>query len=95
MRDEHYTPFRGRAGAAPAPERAIYRFIKGAERAEIRERTPRGLEGIEWLAFIGESLLESRLYHGARLASFAQELEERRAAFVAEGWTEVTLDATK
>jgi len=89
MRNEHYTPFDGRHCVnAPVPTRVIRRFRKTAHVAEIRERKVTTFRAIEWLLFVDGQLLESRMYHGARLRAYPGELDECSVDLQKDGWIE-------
>jgi len=88
MRDDHYTPFEGKRVTAPVPTRVIRRFCKPAHVAEIRERKVTTFRALEWLLFVDGQLLETRLYHGARLRAYAGELDECTVDLQKNGWIE-------
>ncbi|CAB4177480.1 hypothetical protein UFOVP998_60 [uncultured Caudovirales phage] len=88
MRDETYTPFEGQRINVPVAMRVISRFHKPGRVAEIRERRVTTLHAIEWLLFVEDNLIETRLYHGARLAAYAGELEDVREGLRSKGWAE-------
>jgi hypothetical protein len=88
MRDEHYTPFEGKGDGPPAPMLVLRRFCKAGHVAEIRERSVTSFRAIEFIVFIDEQLQESQMFHGARLALYAIELEARCNQFTEGGWVE-------
>jgi hypothetical protein len=88
MRDDHYTPFEGKRVDAPVPMRVIRRFRKPSHVAEIRERKVTTFRALEWLLFVDGSLLESRMYHGARLRAYPDEIDECCASMRKDGWVE-------
>lgn len=88
MRDETYTPFEGKRTTIPVPMRVIRRFAKPGHVAEIRERRITTVRALEWLVFVDGSLIESRMYHGARATAYAGELEECCASLKVDGWVE-------
>lgn len=87
-RDETYPHGGKRVVDVPVPMRALHRFTKpGGHVVEIRERRITSFEPLEWMEFIDDNLIESRMYHGGRLAAYAQGLQERVEILVAGGWT--------
>lgn len=84
------TPFRGRIARVPIPMRTLYRFEKpGGHWAEIRERKIAQFGGLEYIVFVDGSLLESEMFHGARLSSYPASLEARIKQFTDEGWRQL------
>jgi len=45
-------------------------------------------EAIEWLLFVDDALIESRLYHGARAAQYVTELAEVIEDLKDDDWQE-------
>ena len=84
------TPFRGRVINVPKPQRVIRRFTRrsGAV-AEVRERQVTQFGALEWLLFVDNVLVETRLYHGARLEAYASELDQVANEMTVDGWHEV------
>ena len=67
--------------------RVLHRFTKpGGHVAEIRERVVTPFKALEYLVFVDGSLLESQMFHGARLDRYQPELEIRIAQFTDNGW---------
>lgn len=87
MRDETYTPFKGKR-VSPASVRVLHRFRKAGHIAEIRERAVTVFRALEFIVFIDDQLSESQMFHGARLQLYAQELETRRKQFIDGAWIE-------
>lgn len=87
MRDETYTPGGRAVVNVPVPMRVLYRFTKpGGHVLELRERKVTTFRALEWLQFVDDSLIESRLYHGAREPLYAAELQQRVVELEADGW---------
>ena len=85
------TPFRGRSQRIQSPMRTLYRFEKpGGHWAEIRERKITQFDGLEFVVFVDASLLESQMFHGARLAEYPNELQARIQQFTDGGWHQVS-----
>jgi hypothetical protein len=86
-RDETYTPGGRAVVNVPVPMRVLHRFTKpGGHVAEIRERRIISFEALEWMEFIDGNLIETRMYHGARVPAYARELQERVGLLVDGGW---------
>lgn len=86
-RDEHYTPGGRPVIQVPVPMRALHRFTKpGGHVAEIRGHRITSFEALEWMEFIDDNLIESRMYHGARVPFYGLELHERVELLTAQGW---------
>lgn len=68
--------------------RLVRRYLKPGHVAEIRERTVVQISGFEFFVFINGTLIESQLFHGERLGSYADELQACCAQFRAGGWIE-------
>lgn len=86
--DNSANPFKARKLETSAPMRVLHRFTKPGHSAEIRERTVTQFAGLEFIVFLDGSLLESQLFHGARLAEYPNELQMRIRQFTDGGWSE-------
>jgi hypothetical protein len=86
-------PFKGKTHVEVVqPTRVIARFTKPNGRvAELRERKVTQFAAIEWMLFIDGSMIESRMYHGARLTAYPDELNEVRVDLASGGWIEQVL----
>jgi len=72
--------------------RVLHRFTKpGGHWAEIRERKVTPFPAIEFFVFIDDRLLESQMFHGARLAESPSALAAVIAQYVDDGWIEQPL----
>jgi len=88
------TPFKGRIVNSPVPQRVLHRFVKpGGHWAEIRERKVTAFQAIEFIVFVDGWLLDSMMFHGARVAEYPKELAIRIAQFVDGGWVEERVEA--
>lgn len=86
-RNEDYTPGGRAVVNVPVPMRVLYSFTKpGGHVAEIKERRITSFEALEWMEFIDGNLIESRMYHGERVAFYDAELRERVEIIEANGW---------
>lgn len=84
------TPFRGRIRHESIPTRTLYRFEKpGGHWAEIRERKIAPFGGLEYIVYMDGSLLDSELFHGARIAEYPAGLAARIKQFTDGGWVPV------
>ncbi len=82
-----YTPGDRAVVNVPVPMRVLHRFTKpGGHVAEIKERRITNFEALEWMEFIDGNLIESRMYHGERVAFYGAELLERVEILMAGGW---------
>jgi hypothetical protein len=71
------------------PIRTRHRFTKpGGQVAEIKERSVISLDALEWIVFIDDAQVESRLYLKYREDLYEPELRERIEALKADGWLE-------
>jgi hypothetical protein len=68
--------------------RLVRRYLKPGHVAEIRERTVVQIHAFEFFVFINGNLIESQLFHGDRLGSYADELHACCAQFRDGGWIE-------
>jgi len=67
--------------------RRLYRFEKaGGHWAEIRERKVTQWQAFEFLVFVDGSLLESQMFHGARLPEYPAALAARVKQFSKDDW---------
>lgn len=81
------SPFNRKRRADPLPMTVLHRFTKpGGHWAEIRERKVRQFETFEFLVFVDDSLLESQMFHGARIDEYPAALKARRRQFEESGW---------
>lgn len=55
--------------------------------AEIRERKVTQFKALEFFVFVDHSLVESQMFHGARMAEYPTQLEQRVQQFTDHGWT--------
>jgi len=69
----------------------IRRFVKPGHVAEIKRREVKAFEAIEFIVFVDGSLLESQLFHGARMQDYDAALRERVEQFARSGWIEEPL----
>jgi hypothetical protein len=91
--DSVTNPFKGRRLQVPIPTRVIRRVRKPhGHVAEIRERTITQFQAIEWTLFVDGSLLETRMYHGARLPNYGHDLSELRTQLQHDGWEDASRD---
>lgn len=74
--------------APAAPMRVLHRFTKPGHVAEIRERKVTTFRAIEFMVYVDGSLLESELFHGARLPAYPAAIEARIKQFTDGGWTQ-------
>lgn len=88
MPGETYTPFDGKRAELRVPTRVIRRFTKPGHVAEIRERQVTTFRALEWLLFVDGSMIESRMYHGARARAYPHELEDCCSDLKKNGWIE-------
>jgi hypothetical protein len=87
MRDETYTPGGRAVVNVPVLMRVLHRFTKpGGHVVEIKERRITSFEALEWMEFVDGNLIESRMYHGERLAAYNAELLERLELLRSTGW---------
>lgn len=82
------TPFKGRRATAIEPTRILMRFAKAGRVAEIRERTVASFKAIEFIVYVDGALLESQMFHEARLEAYVPALAERAKQFTDHGWFE-------
>ena len=71
-----------------ASMRLVRRYLKPGHVAEIRERTVVQIRAFEFFVFVNGNLIESQLFHGDRLGSYADELQACYAQFCDSGWME-------
>ena len=71
-----------------ASMRLVRRYLKPGHVAEIRERTVVQIGAFEFFVFVNGTLIESQLFHGERLGSYADELQACCAEFCDGGWIE-------
>ena len=88
------TPFRGRVTHTVAPMRVLRQFVKPGHVAQICERTVPAFSGLEYIVLVDESLLDSELFHGARLKDYSQALEARAKQFLDDAWIEQPVPGT-
>lgn len=69
----------------------LHRFTKPGHWAEIRERKVTQFYAIEFLVFVDGSLLESQMFHGARIAEYPAQLHDRIARYLERGWSDEPL----
>jgi hypothetical protein len=80
-------PFKGLRVNAPAPMTVLHRFTKpGGRWAEIRERKVTQFRALEFLVFVDGGLLESQMFHGARLPEYPAALAACVGQYVNGGW---------
>lgn len=88
MSDSDITPFKGKRAAPQSPMWVLHRFTKpGGHVAEIRERQVTQFKALEFFVFVDHSLVESQMFHGARVTEYARQLEQRVRQFTDGGWT--------
>lgn len=89
-------PFKGRVKIPAPPMRVLHRFDKpGGRWVEIRERKVTRFEALEFLVFIDGHLLESQLFHGARLADYPSALAAVISQYVDDGWIQEPVKRTE
>ena len=71
------------------PLTIIARFEKDGHRAEIAERTVTMFAAFDLLVFVDGSLIESQLFHGARVIEYTEALQARIRQFTEGGWLHV------
>ena len=82
-----FTPFRGKHIDIKPATRVIGRFMKpGGNTAVIRERKVTQFAALEWMLVIDGQMIETRMYHGARLPAYVDELRECREHLIRSGW---------
>src|SRR5688572_17515959 len=87
-------PFKGRLITIVSPMRVIRHFSKDEHVVELRERKVTQWAAIEWLLFVDDVLIESRMYHGDGVQRYAHELSEVIENLRSAGWQE-NLDAIR
>ena len=68
--------------------RVLRQFVKPGHVAQICERTVPAFSGLEYIVLVDESLLDSELFHGARLKDYSRALEARVKRLHDDGWIE-------
>lgn len=81
-------PFKGKPAPPASPMRTLHRFAKpGGHWAEIRERKVTQWQALEFLVIVDGSMLESQMFHGARINEYPAAIEERIKQFTDGDWT--------
>ena len=89
-------PFKGSRVKVSSPMTVLHRFTKpGGHWAEIRERKVTAFRAIEYIVFVDGSLLESEMFHGARVADYPAALQARLKQFTDGGWEQVATSADR
>ena len=68
--------------------RVLRQFVKPGHVVQICERTVPAFSGLEYIVLVDESLLDSEIFHGARLRDYSQALEARAKQFLDDAWIE-------
>ena len=82
-------PFKGKMATTSVPMTVLHRFTKpGGRWAEIRERKVTQFHALEFLVFVDGGLLETQMFHGARLAEYPVALAAVIQQYESAGWLE-------
>lgn len=86
-------PFKGRIVNTTAPMRVLHRFEKpGGRVMEVRERKVATWEALEFLVFLDGDLLESQMFHGARLAEYPSAMAAVIKQHEDDGWEKAPIE---